>query len=394
LKSLQENKKIMDKLTRYYEKAFLDAGPKGSIYTPWSVLEKAGNDRKNLLLGNLPIPNLSNSTVVDYGVGSWGFGCVFPKLKECNQPIGVDVSKYAIDCSARIAERDPALNRKSPKFITSTGYDIGLEDQTIDLFFAGECIEHIEDTESFLSEIYRVLKLNGIVIFTTPNEKPYLYRQLGLKWAMGFEHVALMDSQSLIDSVSKFFSIEVLQGYCSSITPELDVLIQGEEYASEVARLCLHNFHDATGLIVQARKTTRVQPPIHNVFHQIVESELAIGHPNYKDLCLYEETNGRMPIGEDCYLSIPIPDFAIRCQLIMWSHPWSGYVRIYSLSGTREVDLYSHVSGCCRISLLKSDLEGMSMLKVEPTGVKNQQSQGLEVIFFRAVFACDINKPI
>ncbi len=378
----------MDKLTQYYEKAFADAGENGSIYIPWTILEKAGNDRKNFLLSKLPIPDLSNATVVDYGVGSWGFGCVLPRLRECKQPIGIDVSKYAIDCSAKIAEKDPILKRKNAKFITSTGYDIDLEDQSVDLLFAGECIEHIEDTEAFLAEIYRILKFDGVVIFTTPNEKPYLYRQLGLKWAMGFEHVALMNSQSLIDVVSKYFEIEVLQGYSSSISPELDNLIQDEEYASEVAKLCLDKFHDATGLIVQARKTTKIKLDIDDVTHNIVESEAASAHPNYKDLSLFEETNGRMPTGEDCFLTIPIPDSAIRCQLIMWSHPWSGVAKIYTSTGTQEVDLYSHVSGCCRISLGRNELEGLSMLKVEPTGLKNLKSHGSEVIFFRAVFSC------
>lgn len=378
----------MDKLTQYYEKAFTNAGENGSIYTQMTVLEKAGNDQKNYLLSKLPIPDLSNATVVDYGVGSWGFGCVFPKLKECKQPIGVDVSKYAIDCSAKIAEKDPVLNGKSPKFITSTGYDIDLEDQSVDLLFAGECIEHIEDTDAFLAEIYRVLKFDGVVIFTTPNEKPYLYRQLGLKWAMGFEHVALMDSHTLIDVVGKYFSIEVSQGYCGSISPDLDKYIQDEQYASEVAKLCLDKFHDATGLIVQARKTTRIQPAIQNVAHQIVESELVSGHLNYKDVSLFEETNGRMAIGDDPFLNIKVPDSAIRCQLIMWSHPWSGIAKIYSSTETREVDLYSHVSGCCRISLEKKHLEGLNILKVETTGQKNQKSHGSEIIFFRAVFSC------
>lgn len=378
----------MDKLTQYYEKAFTNAGENGSIYTQMTVLEKAGNDQKNYLLSKLPIPDLSNATVVDYGVGSWGFGCVFPKLKECKQPIGVDVSKYAIDCSAKIAEKDPVLNGKSPKFITSTGYDIDLEDQSVDLLFAGECIEHIEDTDAFLAEIYRVLKFDGVVIFTTPNEKPYLYRQLGLKWAMGFEHVALMDSHTLIDVVGKYFSIEVSQGYCSSISPDLDKYIQDEQYASEVAKLCLDKFHDSTGLIVQARKTTRIQPAIQNVAHQIVESELVSGYLNYKDVSLFEETNGRMAIGDNPFLNIKVPDSAIRCQLIMWSHPWSGIAKIYSSTETREVDLYSHVSGCCRISLEKEHLEGLNILKVETTGQKNQKSHGSEIIFFRAVFSC------
>lgn len=386
---MQRNKeKMVDKLTQYYEKAFSNAGEKGSIYNPPSVLEKAGDDRKNYLLSKLPIPDLSNATVVDYGVGSWGFGCVFPKLKECKQPIGVDVSKYAIDCSAKLAVEDPLLNGKSPKFITSSGYDIDLEDQSVDLLFAGECIEHIEDTDAFLAEIYRVLKFDGVVIFTTPNEKPYLYRQLGLKWGMGFEHVALMDSHALIDVVGKYFSIEVSQGYCSSISPDLDKSIQDEQYAAEVAKLCLDKFHDATGLIVYARKTTRIQPAFQNVTHQIVESEFVSGYPDYKDISLFEETNGRMTIGQDSFLSIKVPDSAIRCQLIMWSHPWSGVAKIYSSTDIREVDLYSHLSGCCRILLEKRDLEGLDILKVQTTGQKNHKSCGSEVIFFRAVFSC------
>lgn len=35
--------------------------------------------------------------------------------------------------------------------------------------FALEIIEHLFDTESFLEEIYRVLKPNGILILSTPN---------------------------------------------------------------------------------------------------------------------------------------------------------------------------------------------------------------------------------
>lgn len=379
---------MSDKLTQYYEKAFSTAGENGSIYIPWTILEKAGNDQKNRLLSNLPVPDLTNLTVVDYGVGSWGFGCVYPRLKECKHPIGVDVSKYAVECSAKLAEKDPLLKSKSPKFFTSSGYEIDLEDQSVDLLFAGECIEHIEDTDAFLGEIYRILKSDGVVIFTTPNKSPYLYRQLGLKWAMGFEHVALMDSQSLISAISRYFSIEELQGYCSSISPEMDKYVQDGEYASEVAKLCLNKFHDATGLIVQAKKTSLIKPVISKVHHHIVESEHVDSHPGHRDLSLFQETNGRMPVGNDCHLNISIPKSAIRCQLILWSHPWSGIAKIYTSSGSLEVDLYSHVSGCSRVSLEKNDLEGLRSIKVEATGRKNHNSNGSEVIFFRAVFSC------
>ena len=118
---------MTDVLSKYYENAFITAGEGGSIYIPMSVLERAGHDRKGCLLSELELPDLSGLTVVDYGVGSWGFGCVFPKLKGCKVAIGVDISQYAIDCSRKISENDPALSGAELQFITSSGYNIKLE---------------------------------------------------------------------------------------------------------------------------------------------------------------------------------------------------------------------------------------------------------------------------
>jgi 2-polyprenyl-3-methyl-5-hydroxy-6-metoxy-1,4-benzoquinol methylase len=42
-------------------------------------------------------------------------------------------------------------------------------DQSFDVAFAGEVIEHIVDTTAFLSDIRRVLKPRGCVVLTTPN---------------------------------------------------------------------------------------------------------------------------------------------------------------------------------------------------------------------------------
>jgi SAM-dependent methyltransferase len=43
------------------------------------------------------------------------------------------------------------------------------DDETYDLVIAGEIIEHIVDTDSFVRELYRVLKPGGHLILTTPN---------------------------------------------------------------------------------------------------------------------------------------------------------------------------------------------------------------------------------
>ncbi len=380
---------MTDVLSKYYDKAFVAAGEGGSIYIPMSVLERAGHDRKEHLLSELPLPDLSSLTVVDYGVGSWGFGCIFPKLKGCKVAIGVDISQYAIDCSKKCSENDPALSGATLQFITSNGYDIKLDYEVADVVFAGECIEHIEDTDAFLGEIWRILKPNGIAILTTPNARPYIYKQRRLKWAMGFEHVALMDSETLLKRLKPFFNIEVTKGYSSTIDPSVDPFVTDSDFAKEIAKLCENDFHKASGLIVQARKLGNERPRVNRntVTHIIVESGSVKGNPGHRDLSLYEDTLGRMAIGDNAYLAIPIPRMALRCQLILWSHPWSGIGSIETSTMTQAIDLYSPVSGCARISLEQPDLRTSDAIRVAATGQKSELSQGYEVIFFRAVFS-------
>jgi SAM-dependent methyltransferase len=379
---------MSNKLTEYYENAFSQAGDGGSIYKPMTVLERAGHERKAALLSGIELPDLSKATVVDYGVGSWGFGCVFPKLKDCQHAIGIDVSQTAADQSHRISLADPALAGKTLSFFTSDGYDIALPDASADIVFAGECIEHIEDTEAFLAELWRILKPGGTVIFTTPNERPGLYRKLGLKWAMGLEHVALMDSRTLLEKIGKLFVLEVTKGYTSTIHPETDSSIDDPEFASEVAKMCEDRFDLASGLIVMARKIDLIGFQPIKFQHFIVESESAIGVPDHRDLSLFGETLGRMSIGTDSHLLVPIPEGAQRCQLILWSHPWSGSVNISLMHCELEVDLYSQDSGCMRVTLDASQLVGSNTIRLDAVSSKDPRSQGGEVIFFRAVYAC------
>jgi SAM-dependent methyltransferase len=46
---------------------------------------------------------------------------------------------------------------------------IPFSDGSFDLVFAGEVIEHLVDTDGFVSEIHRVCKQGGNVLLTTPN---------------------------------------------------------------------------------------------------------------------------------------------------------------------------------------------------------------------------------
>jgi ubiquinone/menaquinone biosynthesis C-methylase UbiE len=55
------------------------------------------------------------------------------------------------------------------KYCDLNGDVLPFEDQSFDLIFAGEVIEHLVDTDKFLSELRRCVRTDGWVLITTPN---------------------------------------------------------------------------------------------------------------------------------------------------------------------------------------------------------------------------------
>lgn len=107
------------------------------------------------------ISGMSPSSVLDIGCGDGFF------LRELRPHVdghayfaGIDRDKESIakacemgaDC--RVGELEELLPFESAKF---------------DVVFAGEIIEHVADPDFLLSEIKRVLKVNGVLVLTTPN---------------------------------------------------------------------------------------------------------------------------------------------------------------------------------------------------------------------------------
>lgn len=116
----------------------------------------------------------SGKTVLDVGCGT-GYGSAFLACSGATSVVAGDISEDAI---AYAMDRFQLSNLNYSLIDATT---LQFENQSFDVCVSFEVIEHLEDDESYLSEVYRVLKDEGIFIVSTPNkllsspevEKPY-----------------------------------------------------------------------------------------------------------------------------------------------------------------------------------------------------------------------------
>jgi ubiquinone/menaquinone biosynthesis C-methylase UbiE len=109
-----------------------------------------------------PTTNLVEKTVLDIGCNTGRGGVV---LKEINPHLQVS----GLDC---VKDRLDALPKNIyENAIHGTSTSIPCNDNTFDAVVAGEFIEHLSpsDVDATLCEIFRILKLRGRLLITTPN---------------------------------------------------------------------------------------------------------------------------------------------------------------------------------------------------------------------------------
>lgn len=125
--------------------------------------------KMNLIIGEI-IKNkaLNKITIVDIGSGN---GYLMKYIKEnCNQKIEfkfIGVDKYVKEKAFNFQ----LINQDVEETISLPG-------NFADIVIAAEIIEHINNTNGFIKEIYRILKKDGEVLLTTPNLSSYFNRLL------------------------------------------------------------------------------------------------------------------------------------------------------------------------------------------------------------------------
>ncbi len=110
-------------------------------------------------------PAITNKVVLDIASGS-GYGTKM--LAESAAFVyGVDVNETAINYSKK------HYAAQNIKYLVGDGESIPLKDDSVDVVVTFETIEHIKDYRKFLDEVNRVLRPDGLLIVSTPNDTEF-----------------------------------------------------------------------------------------------------------------------------------------------------------------------------------------------------------------------------
>ncbi len=147
--------------------------------------------RRDFLLAHV----LAADVVLDIGCGAGEFSAAL--IGAGAVPVAVDVAAEAL---RRAAERVPGLDVR----LWRPGTPLPLDDNSVDLVWAGEVVEHVVDLAPWLSELRRVLRPRGTLLLTTPHHGPGTLLRLALsprRFARHFEprsdHVRFLSPRTL-----------------------------------------------------------------------------------------------------------------------------------------------------------------------------------------------------
>lgn len=131
-----------------------------TIQERWELTSKIFDDLFSHLSSTVKLSN--SHTLLEFGIGKWGFGKFYKQKFET--VYGLDVEDYS--------SQHPGVN-----FLLYDGVSpIPLEDKSLDIIVSHSVLEHVQDLDYSLSEMNRILKVNGILYLTV---SPLYYSSYG-----------------------------------------------------------------------------------------------------------------------------------------------------------------------------------------------------------------------
>lgn len=129
------------------------------------------------------IPDLKNRFILDIGSGKGGL--LISAAKEGFDIKGIEICKEYIDESLEKAEKEGVVIDVRQSF----GEDIPFNDNYFDFLNLSEVIEHVNDPDKLLEEMYRILKKDGKVYISVPSRFSVLdthYKIYFINWMPRF----------------------------------------------------------------------------------------------------------------------------------------------------------------------------------------------------------------
>jgi 2-polyprenyl-3-methyl-5-hydroxy-6-metoxy-1,4-benzoquinol methylase len=198
---------------------------------------KYDTNRRQYLLGNKLLKKCSGKHALDLGCGVGEFTDMLAKAGyETKSVDGLPEFVEALKARGLEAKQCNLENDRLP-----------YSDNSFDLVASLDVIEHLWNTEFYLSEISRVLRPGGFYIVTTPN---YNYVKYRLKHVFGnFEHFTFGSRHKKFYTV-KSFEKEIAEGF--SIVEHIGSLPGTSKHGKFVKNWRLKNlFSVQTGILAQ-----------------------------------------------------------------------------------------------------------------------------------------------
>lgn len=149
-------------------------------------------------------PSRPDRRVVDIGCGD---GVLLYKLWRAGvRPMGVDLDAAGL----RLARRE--LSRRgveNPHLVQASAYALPFPAASLDGVVAVEVVEHLAEPMSFLDELHRILRSDGVFVLTTPRRNPngQLHSRYHFREYLAEELVALL---------KPYFNVVDVLGYPSA----------------------------------------------------------------------------------------------------------------------------------------------------------------------------------